>query len=356
MIKNKIVLIIISILITTFFTGCYKNNILVKVNKENNSNKSILLYDQKVTVPEILINKIFPNISMKAKYVGKSVLTGKVIDNEFIFNDNQAPYYILKLDKPLKIEKLTIYNTATYTPILKKLNKPDLIGLVIGILPDTPKFPSLVHIGTKEQNKLIPYKTKFKNENNTLKTKEETIYLKKQPYTNEVHISISKINISLGHSSKSKIFKNYKFLIQGYDPKYEADLIEWILKNRKEQDKNEVLIRNIAQNNVKLYHTLQYNPEIYNIPKYSILTLPKDVNVKYALTNTFEMYRTGRYKDISGKFKKFKIEQVNFIQSSSNYKYKHKVEINGEKIKDKVSIKSNKKDTDTNFIDFSNGI
>lgn len=356
MIKNKILLIIISISITTFFTGCYKNNTLVKLNKENSFKKSILLYGQKITVPENLISKVFPDISMKVKYRGSSELIGKKVDDEFIFNNNRSPYYILKLDKPLNIEELTIYNTATYTPILKKSNKPDLIGLLIGSLPDTPKFPSLVHIGTKEQDKLIPFETKFENINNALEAKKETIVFNKPFYTDTLHVNISRLNISLGHSYKSQIFKNYKFLIKGYNPDYETELIESVLKNRKKKDKNEILIRNIAQDNIKLYRTLQYNTDLYNIPKYSILTLPEDVNIQYAITNTFEIYRTGRYKNISGEFKKFKIEEVSFMQSSGDYQYGHEVEINGEKIKNKVSMKSNKKDTDINFIDFSNGI
>ena len=357
MIKNKILIIIISITITTFFVGCSQKNTLVKINKENSFKKSILLYDQNITVPESLMSKVFPNISMKVKSREDALLIGKEADGQFIFNDNHSPYYILKLDKPLKIEELTIYNTATYRPIVvEQPNKPDIISLLIGTLPDTPKFPSLVYIGTKEQNELFPFKTKFKKTNSSLDAKEETIIFKKPLYTDTLHIEISKLNISVGHSPKSKLVKNYKFLIKGYDPKYEIKLIESVLKNRKEKDKNESLIRNIAQDNIKLYRTLQHNKDLYNIPKYSILGLPKDVNIQYAITNTFEIYRTGRYKSTSGKFKKFKVKEVNFMQSSSNYQYKHRVEINGKKIKNKVSAQSNKRDADINFIDFSNGI
>jgi hypothetical protein len=332
-----------------------------QLTEENqNINRTIKLYGQELSIPKPLISKIYPDIIIDTKCIVEDVsLYGKLKSKQFIFDDEHAPYYIITLKKPLQIENLTILNTARYMPKLSKNAKSDLIGLLIGAMPDTPKHPSLIHIASKNQKKLVPFVTKFTNEDKVLNVKKETIIFEEQPYTDELHVRISVLDFTIGHPEYSSLFKDYTFIVKGYDPEYEDDIIEWTFKDRENIDKNEMLIRNIAQDNQELYYKLKNTSAQLRLPKYSIVNLPKDVDMKYALTNTAEIYRTGRYKNKEGIYTSFQVAEISFNESdtTSDKQVIESIKIIGKRIEKKSSYKTEEIPKEqNNYIDFSQGL
>ncbi len=358
--------LIFGLFVTFIITGCNNKSIEPPFQVvDKNNTKSLNIYEQELIVPSHLIPHLFPAVTIKPQYVTKNKLHGKWRklyngNKEFIFENKYAPYYILKLKEPLKINSLTIYNTVSYIPISSKSNKTNLIGQMIGSIPGTTNHPSLVHIGTKETKELIPYKTAFVKNDKKLDVKKENIFLKKKPYTDEIHIRISRLEPSsffVGHSKYSSIKNNYDFSIKGYNPKYENKLINWTLKNRNSIDENENLVRNIAQDDKEKFKYIKENHELFKLPKYSITKLPKDIDMRYAITNTSQVFRTGRYKDIAGKYKIFKVLDIDFNTNKTNFKETKRVKINGKQIENKFLTNSNpNKKTSDEFIDFSKGI
>lgn len=351
-------------MIALLFLGCQNKipepNPTQVTEKNQKINSTIKLYGQELSIPKLLISKIYPDIVIDTKSIVEDVsLQGKIKNRQFIFDDKYAPYYIITLKKPLKIESLTILNTARYMPRTNKNSKNDLIALLVGAMPDTPKHPSLIHIASKNQEKLVPFVTTFTNEDKVLNVKKETIIFEEQPYTDELDVRISILDFTIGHSEYSSLFNDYTFVVKGYDPEYEYELIEWTFKYRENIDKNEMLIRNIAQDNQELYYKFKNNSAQLKLPKYSIVNLPKDVDMKYALTNTAEIYRTGRYKNKKGIYKSFQIAEISFNESDTtgNKQVVENIKITGKRIEKKSFSKTEEIPKEqNNYIDFSQGL
>lgn len=351
-------------MVALLFLGCQNKipepNPTQVTEKNQKINSTIKLYGQELSIPKLLISKIYPDIVIDTKSIVEDVsLQGKIKNRQFIFDDKYAPYYIITLKKPLKIESLTILNTARYMPRTNKNSKNDLIALLVGAMPDTPKHPSLIHIASKNQEKLVPFVTTFTNEDKVLNVKKETIIFEEQPYTDELDVRISILDFTIGHSEYSSLFNDYTFVVKGYDPEYEYELIEWTFKYRENIDKNEMLIRNIAQDNQELYYKFKNHSAQLKLPKYSIVNLPKDVDIKYALTNTAEIYRTGRYKNKKGIYKSFQIAEISFNESDTtgNKQVVENIKITGKRIEKKSFSKTEEIPKEqNNYIDFSQGL
>lgn len=80
--------------------------------------------------------------------------------------------------------------------------------------------------------------------------------------------------------------------------------------------------------------------------------MPQDVSVSYALNNYAKIIKTGRYLATNGKFKTYTTNQIKF-DSDIDYKSTTKVSVNGKKVEIE---KGDKRPTNNDFIDFSDGL
>lgn len=345
--KNIIKLQVLIIII--LFSGCA--NTTIKPPKNLNKNDTIKLYGQILNIPKNI--QIYMDLPIKIAAINRdSTLIGKQEKNRFIFKDNKCPYYIIDFRKAIVVKDIIIYNTASYINITNKSKGIDMLSLATALIPYSIRYPTLIYIGTKKQKKLTPYITKFiKEESNT---KFEIIHFKNKIYTDQIHIAIAELYSPLIQYKKSKLYDDYTFLIKGYEPKNELKLLKWTLNNRKDVNNNEILIKNIALNNQKLFKKLKQYYRSYKLPRYSIMKLPKDVDLKYAAIHTAEIYRTGRYKNKYGKYKSFYVKQFKFNSYNTlNHKKTHQVSVTG-KITD-VNLESSR-NIKSDYIDFSKGL
>jgi len=339
----------LQILFIILFSGC--STTTIKLSRNLNKNNTIKLYGQTLNIPKNI--QMYIDIPIKVAAINKnSILIGKQEKNKFIFKDNKCPYYIINLKKAIVVKDIIIYNTASYIDTTYQSQGTDILSLAAALIPYSIKYPTLIYIGTKKQKNLTPYTTKFiKTKSNT---KLEIIEFKNKIYTNQIHIAIAELYSPLVEYTKSKLYDDYTFLIEGYEPKNELKLIRWTLNNRSDINNNEILIKNIALSNQRLFKKLKQHYSSYKLPKYSIMKLPKDVDLKYAAINTAEIYTTGRYKNKHGKYKSFYVKQFKFNSYNTlNHKKTHQVTITGRTTEvTSTSTKTIKSD----YIDFSKGL
>ena len=140
--------------------------------------------------------------------------------------------------------------------------------------------------------------------------------------------------------------KDINIYINGYD---KEKIVFKALKERNDTELNEELIREVSLKNNSLFRKIQVHNKEYNLIKYSIAKLPRDVDVRYALKNYSDILKKQHYKTTSGKYKNFiiKIEQNKNNENQIKVSKDENIKIN----------KTDKRDnTKRKYIDLSQGI
>jgi len=139
-----------------------------------------------------------------------------------------------------------------------------------------------------------------------------------------------------------------------FNPIYKNDIIIETLKKRQDKAANELLLQSIAQEDVSYYQTLRTHKESYILPEHSIMNMPYDADLDYAIHKHELFFNTGKYKTNSGKYKIIIPEdQIQFDNANANLKNTHSIKTRNTKKRLKKS--SDIPDHD-NFIDFSEGM
>ena len=142
------------------------------------------------------------------------------------------------------------------------------------------------------------------------------------------------------------------------NPKMEYYVIIYNLKNNKNLNDNEDLIRFVALTNEGLFRELQNRKNEFSLIDTSFLKLPQDIKISYAMDNFSKVITTGEYVNNKNKKKSFNEKS---IYPNLDFKYTNnskKMEIKNDDRKLSLSNKNLDKEQVKNddFIDFDNGI
>ena len=94
------------------------------------------------------------------------------------------------------------------------------------------------------------------------------------------------------------------------NPKMEYYVIIYNLKNNKNLNDNEDLIRFVALTNEGLFRELQNRKNEFSLIDTSFLKLPQDIKISYAMDNFSKVITTGEYVDIKNKKKSFNAKSI----------------------------------------------
>lgn len=282
--------------------------------------------------------------------------------NAYIIKSKTKIFYKIKFDYPVKIKELQFYipkfminqYEEDLTPITYKLcfnhKKCHFYGFDDNLNPvgslndqyDRYARPKYVKDQFSKQNL-------FKLDQ-TIKE----LYFSIDNYLLDLdNISVTEHRDSVRNNNKSTITYANDFIFD-YDGSSDECIVTENLRTRKDKKLNEDLIRNIALKDEKLFRYIQKNHKKINVSSVSLAHLPEDVSIRYALKHSATIYKSGRYKNKYGKYKKMHSSRYKFSKKGIKYSSKHKVSVKGtSKVKIKKSSHKRKK---SHYIDFSQGI
>lgn len=294
--------------------------------------KQITLYNQTLTPSEEMASKAFSvqeiTVSLKpnVNYMGMEQANG--------FTFTIAPLLKYNFDKDYQVLQADIRN----------------------LLPLTDDAVFENRIQAHIQNMDLVY-ADLSREHITLTPTQERIKTFKRMPTKNLTFAIKSLFSHPKYKASNKYTLSSKDLnvsFSFYNPSFTKAIISETLMTRKDALLNEALLHNIAKVDDTYYQQLLQNKEAYIIPEHSIMFMPEDADLSYAIEKSEVFFNTGKYKTKSGKYKIIiPDEMIQFDQSSTNVQGTHS-------IKTKQNKKRLKKATDIpdhdNFIDFSEGV
>ncbi len=192
--------------------------------------------------------------------------------------------------------------------------------------------------------------------------KEYKSFIIENPYPNSlvngINLRVTKLHglDSRGHRKTTYYPDEISYLVK--NPNMEYHIIIYNLKNNKNLNDNEDLIRFLALTNEELFRELQNRKNEFSLIDTSFLKLPKDIKISYAMDNFSQVITTGQYIDINNKKKSFNAKSI-YPNLDFNYtNNSKKVEVKNDNRKLSLSNKNLDKEQVKNddFIDFDNGI
>jgi len=346
LLKSKNIILIL--LIIFFIPGCStKNNInQPEKNKNEYKSNSIIYYGQELAIPQGLVRKIYSPHNIVNIHKDKELIhkNGKFIGKNM-------PYYIINFDKTIYLSEIKIYNTGVLgMPLLRIRNDKTTFFTFdpISFLLDNKPIPKKVYMATAKDSNLVPIEFLIDENKEYIK-----IILKEPKYTDQLHIAIAEIE-NPPISKNAEVLKEYTFDFVANDFNYIDNIIINNLKNRNDLFLNEELIRNIALKDKRLFKKLKKQSHKFNVTKYSLINLPHDADITYAINNYSNVVESRVYKNIQGKRKVWKITSEN-DSNVSLFKVKELNIEHVEKTKEEIK-KADDKIISSDYIDFSQGI
>jgi len=342
--------ITLSLLIILLIMGCSNTKNLSQPNSNKRSEKTdmITLYGQQLQIPKNIYNKIYPEFNMDTK----SIFKNKSISHEKgKFIGKYRPYYILNFDKQLYISEIKIFNTGLLAvPILNVKNKKESLVKFnpIAFIFNDKQVPTTVHLGNKNSSELeqVDFLVSENKEYIVIK-------LSTPIFTNQLHIAISGIeNPPFG--TKCEILNDYTFELTANDYSYIDEVIINTLKTRSDLLLNEDLIRKIALEDKKLFRKIQSKSRNINVTNFSLINLPQDADINYALKNYSNIVESRVYKNINGQRKVWKISSQN--NSKKSLFNTNELNIQTVNTTDNKIKKADNEIKYSEYIDFSQGI
>jgi hypothetical protein len=323
--------LLISILI--LMGGCGKDKPAPVVPDPVYSSHEIQLFKQSLPIKREVLHKAYKKISPKIGLSNMHDFEGKSFDGEFVFDEKNLPFVEYRFDKPYIIKK--IYLKGSGFVVDGKAKNSNIRKYEILFL-DAQKTPS--YIGElKEDATEIDAFDNVQAQGFILKTR--SVYIDEDE-------NIKNSDIIAGFDARIEV--------EVIDTDYVYDIIRPVLSERKSDTSNEELLKTIALMNTELFKRLRAQRGEFNLPKTSVLYLPEDADMNYAVAHTQEIYETGKYKTTEGLYK------IHIFNDDVEFNDKEKVKVKQHKINVKKS-KRNLKITEElpdheQFIDFSEGI
>lgn len=335
--------IIISLIVMIMFIGCSdKNANLSKTIESEIVGSKYNYYGYDLFVSEDLKAKLYTwtNTDFDINSVNDNKLfhkiPGKIKDEKFIISEKNRPIHFKKFNNLVEVKKIKFKPNDSF--FLANLNSiKDSKGveekLVNSILdPLINSFKDIkdyepIEIGYSDDKndhyKVINLSKHQKNENGE--------YIIDNPFNiiknvQEAQLVISSLKLSQKNKSKEAYYSKSEVLFYIKDLSVENDIVRQNLKN---MSNNEELVKIIAKNNPDFFRTLQNERSNYTLDEKSILRLPTDADINYALNNLTEIINSSEYLSVNNSFKKINIssafpnaQRSNNLSVDNNFEYK----------------------------------
>jgi len=326
--------ILIAALITVL-TGCGEKEpapVALKVLPAPEAPK-IMLFKQSLPVKKEVMQKAYKRISPRIGLSHMNELKGKSFNGEFVFEESELPFIEYKFDKPYVIKKIHLKGSGF---VVNGEAKHSNIKKFEILFYDTQKTP----LYTGELNTGARYIENFNNiqaDGFLLKTR--SVYSPKGQEINE-----------------NDVFASFdgRIEVEVIDADYIYDIVAPVLRERDSSTSNEELLKTIALLNSELFKRLREKRLNFNLPKTSVLYLPNDADMHYAVAHTQEIYETGKYRTVEGEYK------IHIFNEEANFDDKGNIRVKEHKIDVKETRRNLKTTTQLpeheKFIDFSEGL
>ena len=320
------------IAVFVFIIGCSKKEPEAKVDPVLSSSE-IVLFKQSLPVKKEVLHKAYKKISPKIGLNDMRELKGTSFNGEFVFSEEKLPFIEYRFDKPYIIKKIHLKQSGFIVDgdaSSSNIRKYELLFL------DAKKTP----LYSDELSKDVTSIERINNvEASGFILKTRSVYTKKG-------MKIDENDVVAAFDGRIEV--------EVIDADYIFDIVAPVLTERESDTSNEELLKTIALLNGELFRRLREQRSDFNLPKTSVLYLPDDADMHYAIAHTENIYKTGKYKTVTGEYKIF------IFSEEAEFDAKGKVKVKKHKIKIKDSNRNLKTTTQLpeheEFIDFSEGI
>ncbi len=293
----------------------------------------IKLFKQSLPVKKEVLHKAYKKITPKIGLNDMRDLKGTSFNGEFVFDEQELPFIEYRFDKPYIIKNIHLKRSGFVVDgdaSSSNIRKFEVLFL------DAVKTP-------KYSDELPKGSTSIEDINNVqasgfiLKTR--SVYTKKGEKVDENDVVAA---------------FDGRIEVEVIDADYIYDIVAPVLSDRDSDTSNEELLKTIALLNGELFNRLRAQRGDFNIPTTSVLYLPDDADMHYAVAHTEDIYRTGKYKTITGEYKIFIFSEKAEFDAKGNIRVKkHEIEIKDSKRNFKTTTQLPEHEE---FIDFSEGI
>jgi len=319
--------------ILVLLSGCGKDEPKVVKMDPVLASPEIQLFNQSLPVKKEVLHKAYKKISPRIGLSNMRGFEGNTYDDAFIFSEGNLPFIEYRFDKPYIIKKVYLLKSGFVVDGDAKSSNIKKFEMLFLDAQKTPTFEGELSKNTKE----IDNFDNIQAEGFILKTK--------SLYVNDDD-KIDANDIAAAFDARIEV--------EVIDTDYVYDIVAPVLSERDSSTSNEELLKTIALMNTELFKRLREQRGSFNLPKTSVLYLPDDADMHYAVANTEEIYKTGKYKTIDGLYK------IYIFSDDVEFNDKEKVRVKKHKINVKNSNRNLKITEELpdhqEFIDFSEGI
>lgn len=297
------------------------------------SSPEITLFKQSLPIDSEVLHKAYKKISPKIGLANMALLRGKSFSGEFVFDENSLPFIEYRFDKPYLVKKIELKKSGFVVD--GKAESSHIKKFEI-LFFDAQKSP----LYTGELDAKASVIDAFNNiEADGFILKTRSVYVPKNKKMDENDIVAA---------------FDGRIEVEVIDAEYVYDIVAPVLSKRESSTSNEELLQTIALLNSELFKRLRLKRNDFNLPKTSLMYLPNDADMHYAVANTEEIYKTGKYKTLAGEYK------IHIFSEEAEFDSKN----SGELKKHAISVKDSKRNLKTTtqippheeFIDFSEGL
>jgi len=314
-------------------TGCTKKEPMVVKMDPVLASSQIQLFNQSLPVKKEILHKAYKKVSPKIGLSNMRAFEGKTYKGEFVFNEDNLPFIEYRFDKPYIIKKVYLKKSGFVVDGDAKSSNIKKFEMVFLDAQKTPTFVGELDKGDKE----IDAFDNIQSEGFILKTR--------SLYVNDDD-KIEGNDIIPGFDARIEV--------EVIDTDYVYDIIVPVLSERDSHTSNEELLKTIALMNTELFQRLREQRGAFNLPKTSVVYLPKDADMHYAVAHTEDIYKTGKYKTVDGLYKIYIFsDEVEFNDKEKVRVRKHKIDVKSSNRNLKITEELPEHQ---DFIDFSEGI
>lgn len=319
--------------IFVFIAGCAKKEPEVQAVDPVLTSPEITLFKQSLPINKEVLHKAYKKISPKIGLSNMIGLKGKAFNSEFVFDESALPFIEYRFDKPYVVKKIYLKKSGF---VVDGEAKSSNIKKFEILFFDAQKSP----LYTSELDKDALSIEDFNNiqaDGFILKTR--SVYAPKDQKMDENDIAAA---------------FDGRIEVEVIDVDYIYDIVAPVLSERESSTSNEELLKTIALLNSELFKRLREKRADFNLPKTSVLYLPSDADMHYAVAHTEDIYKTGKYKTVNGEYKIYIFsEEAEFNSKDAVEVKKHNIEIKDSKRNFKTTTQLPEHDE---FIDFSEGL
>jgi len=324
--------IITFFLVVTFFVACSNDKPKPPKPKFDPvlESSKIKLFKQSLPIKKEVLQKAYKKITPK---IGLSNLTdfkGTRFKDEFVFNEDNLPFVEYRFDKPYIIKKIHLLKSGFVVDGNDKGSNIKKYELLFLDAKHTPAYNSEL----EDDSTYIDNFDNIQAQGFILKAR--SVYFKKGE-------KISAEDIIASFDSRVEV--------EVIDTDYIFDIVETVLSERDASVSNEELLKTIALMNRELFKRLRLQRSDFNLPPESVMYLPEDADMNYAVANTKNIYETGKYKTLKGRYK------IYIFSDEVDFKEQEKIRLKKHKIRSEKSNRNLKTTEELpehqDFIDFS---